>query len=181
MTPRRVLVLALVTQGVLIAIAWACAEVFEIPPQWGSPPRDAFIGIGVAVLLGATNHALLVHAPPNWVVNGVRAVYHETLVPLFARVGPVGIVALGAAAGIGEEWLFRGIVQPLVGVIAASVVFGLAHIGSVRMLPFGVWASIMGLVMGGLATVTGGLVAPMVAHGVYDMLALEYIRRGNRQ
>jgi hypothetical protein len=32
--------------------------------------------------------------------------------------------------------------------------------------------------MGGLALLTGGLTAPMVAHGVYDMLALEYIRRG---
>jgi membrane protease YdiL (CAAX protease family) len=35
-------------------------------------------------------------------------------------------------------------------------------------------------VMGGLAIATGGLIAPIVAHGVYDMLALEYIRRGER-
>ena len=48
------------------------------------------------------------------------------------------------------------------------------------MLPFGVWAIGMGVVMGGLALVTGGLTAPMVAHGVYDMLALDYIRRGVR-
>jgi membrane protease YdiL (CAAX protease family) len=46
------------------------------------------------------------------------------------------------------------------------------------MLPFGVWATAMGMVMGTLAIVTGGLIAPIVAHGVYDMLALEYIRRG---
>jgi hypothetical protein len=32
--------------------------------------------------------------------------------------------------------------------------------------------------MGMLALVTGGLTAPMVAHGLYDILALEYIRRG---
>jgi membrane protease YdiL (CAAX protease family) len=32
--------------------------------------------------------------------------------------------------------------------------------------------------MGGLAIATGGLIAPIVAHGVYDMLALAYIRRG---
>jgi membrane protease YdiL (CAAX protease family) len=41
-----------------------------------------------------------------------------------------------------------------------------------------VWASGMGFVLGTLANVTGGLTAPMVAHGLYDMLALEYIRRG---
>jgi hypothetical protein len=36
----------------------------------------------------------------------------------------------------------------------------------------------MGLVMGALTIATGGLTAAIVAHGVYDMLALEYIRRG---
>jgi membrane protease YdiL (CAAX protease family) len=97
---------------------------------------------------------------------------------LFARFSPAGVVLLGAAAGLGEEWLFRGIVQPLVGLGWATLAFGAAHIGGARMLPFGVWASVMGLVMGGLADATGGLTAPIVAHGVYDMLALEYIRRG---
>jgi CBS domain-containing protein len=62
--------------------------------------------------------------------------------------------------------------QRLVGILS------LDHVGSVRMLSFGVWAALMGGVMGMLALVTGGLTAPMVAHGLYDILALEYIRRG---
>jgi len=179
MTPRTVLLLALATQGVLIAIAWAASEVFDLPPRWGTPGRDAAIGVAVAAALGGINHLMLVRAPANWIVSGVRAVYHETLVPLFARISPVAVVLLGAAAGLGEEWLFRGIVQPLIGIVGASLAFGLAHIGGARMLAFGVWASAMGLVMGGLAAATGGLTAPIVAHGVYDMLALEYIRRGS--
>ena len=180
MTPRRVLALALTTHAVLIAVAWAAADALDLPPRWGSPARDVLIGLAVAVVLGVTNHAVLVHAPENWIVNGVRAVYHETLVPLFVRISPVGIVTLGMAAGVAEEWLFRGILQPLVGVALASLLFGAAHIGGPHMLAFGVWASTMGLVMGGLAMATGGLVAPMVAHAVYDMLALEYIRRGHQ-
>jgi membrane protease YdiL (CAAX protease family) len=129
------------------------------------------------VSLGLINHVLLTRAPANWLVNGVRSVYHDIIVPLFGRMSLAAVVVLGAAAGIGEEWLFRGVVQPLAGLIPASVLFGMAHIGSRRMLPFGVWATAMGAVMGGLAYVTGGLIAPMVAHGVYDLLALEYIRR----
>jgi len=180
MTPRLVLVLALTSQGLLIGIAWTAARAFDLPPRWGTPLRDTVIGLAVAVALGAVNHHLLVRAPSNWIVNGVRAVYHETLVPLFVRISPVGIVTLGMAAGVAEEWLFRGILQPLVGVALASLLFGAAHIGGPHMLAFGVWASTMGLVMGGLAMATGGLVAPMVAHAVYDMLALEYIRRGHQ-
>lgn len=178
MSPRRVFALALGTQGVLIVAAWMASRVMHITTPWGDPVRDTAIGLAAALALAAGNYALLVHAPGNWLVNGVRAVYDDVLVPLFARLDRLSIIVLGAAAGIGEEWLFRGVVQPALGLLAASVAFGLAHIGGLRMLPFGIWASAMGLLMGGLALATGGLIAPIVAHAVYDMLALEYIRRG---
>jgi uncharacterized protein len=180
MSPHRVLVIALLTQGGLIALAWWCARALDIPPAWGTPGRDAAIGVATAVVLALVNYALLTKAPANWVVDGVREAYRETIVPLFGQLHPLGAVAIGLAAGVGEEWLFRGVLQPLLGVVLSSVVFGLAHVGGVRMLPFGVWATAMGFIMGTLASLTGGLIAPMVAHGVYDMLALEYIRRGAR-
>jgi membrane protease YdiL (CAAX protease family) len=103
------------------------------------------------------------------------------LVPLFSRFSAGAIVLVGAMAGIGEEWLFRGVLMPVVGLTASSIVFGLAHVGGQRMLAFGVWASGMGFLLGGLALLTGGLTAPMVAHGVYDMLALAYLRRGAQE
>jgi membrane protease YdiL (CAAX protease family) len=177
MAPRKLLLVAFATQSALIAVSWWSARALNMPPQWGDPLRDVPLGLVAAVTLGAANHYLLTRAPDNWLVRGVRAVYHDTIVPLFGSLGPLSGIAIGAAAGIGEEWLFRGIVQPLTGLAAASVLFGLAHVASIRMLPFGVWASGMGLVMGTLALITGGLLAPIVAHGVYDMLALEYIRR----
>jgi len=180
MSPRRVLVVALLTQTGLIVFAWWAADILGLPPRWGSPWPDAVIGCGVALALGVVNHLLLTRAPSNWVTDGVRGVYRETIVPLFRGLSPWGAIAIGAAAGIGEEWVFRGILQPLAGLTLTSLIFGLAHVGSVRMLAFGVWAAGMGLIMGTLAIVTGGLTAPMVAHGVYDVLALEYIRRGAR-
>lgn len=177
MSPRRVLVVALATQAGLTLFSWWCAWMFDLPPRWGVPLRDTAIGLAVAAALGGTNHFLLTRAPANWLVNGLRVVYRETIVPLFGQLNSFAAIAIGAAAGVGEEWLFRGIVQPVAGLAIASVLFGLAHVGGMRMLPFGVWAAAMGLVLGALAIGTGGLTAPMVAHGVYDMLALEYIRR----
>ena len=178
MTPRRVLIAALATQAGLIALAWWAAALLDLPPHWGRPGRDTLIGAVVALALGVGNHLLLTRAPSNWITDGVRRVYRETIVPLFRGLSPWGVVAIGSAAGVGEEWVFRGILQPLTGLAAASVIFGLAHVGGVRMLAFGVWAAMMGMIMGVLAVVTGGLTAPMVAHGLYDILALEYIRRG---
>ena len=178
MSPRRVLVFALGTQGLLIVIAWAASRTMNLSTAWGDPIRDTVIGLVAALALAATNYLLLARAPANWMVNGIRAVYDEMLIPLFARLDRISIILIGAAAGIGEEWLFRGMLQPVLGLGLTSLLFGLAHVGGLRMLPFGLWATAMGLAMGGLAIATGGLIAPIVAHGVYDMLALEYIRRG---
>ena len=177
MAPRKILLVALATQTGLILVSWWCARTFAIPPHWGVPGRDVAIGLIAAVALAAANYFLLTRAPANWVVDGLRAVFHDTIVPLFGSLHPLSAVLIGAAAGLGEEWFFRGIVQPLVGLVIASVLFGLAHVGGVRMLPFGVWATGMGLAMGALALGTGGLLAPVVAHGVYDVLALYYIQR----
>lgn len=178
MSPRRIFALALATQTLLIVAAWALARALQVQTAWGDPLRDSGIGIAAALVLAAVNYLLLVHAPENWLVSGVRAVYDEVLVPLFSGLDRWSIVLIGAAAGVGEEWLFRGVAQPILGLAVTSLLFGVAHVGGQRMLPFGVWAAFMGLALGVLAMATGGLIAPIVAHGVYDMLALAYIRRG---
>jgi membrane protease YdiL (CAAX protease family) len=178
MSPRRVLAFGLGTQCLLIAAAFVGSRMLNIPPSWGSPLRDLAIGVAAALVLAGINYGLLVGARSSWVVDGLRTAYREVLGPLFGKLSTASIVTLSLAAGLGEEWLFRGVVQPAVGLPAASVVFGLAHIGGRRMLPLGVWATGMGVVMGSLAIVTGGLIAPVVAHAIYDVLALEYIRRG---
>lgn len=178
MAARRVFALALITQSLLIVTAWAISRALDLSPQWGVVPRDIAIGLAGAAALAVANYVLLLHGPSNWLVRGVRAVYHEVLVPLFARFDALSIIIIGAMAGIGEEWLFRGVLQPLAGLMVASLLFGLAHVGNRGMFAFGIWAAGMGLLLGALAQATQGLTAPIVAHGVYDMLALAYIRRG---
>ena len=125
----------------------------QLDTSWGDPRRDIAIGLLAALVLAAIELRAAGARARQLDRDGVRAVYHELLVPLFARLSRPGIVLIGIAAGIGEEWLFRGVVQPPLGLVPASVLFGLAHVGGRRMLPFGVWATAMGLVLGGLAIV----------------------------
>jgi membrane protease YdiL (CAAX protease family) len=181
MSTRALVLLALATEGALAGIALIAAWWLSIDLVWGAPFRDGLIGLAAALALAAVNHGVLTRAPDSWLVRGVRAVYHEVLVPLFGTLNTAAIVVIGTAAGIGEEWLFRGVLQSLVGLVPASVLFGAAHVGGQAMLPFGLWAVLMGLGLGGLAMATNGLLAPIVAHGVYDMLALAYIRRDARR
>jgi uncharacterized protein len=177
MSRGRLVALAVVSEGALVFVAWAVSYVFGVTVEWGDPVRGVAIGAVAAVLLAVINHAILTRATSSWIVDGVRAVYHEVLVPVFGTLDTAGIVVIGIAAGLGEEWLFRGVLQPLLGWPAASVLFGLAHMGGRSMFAFAVWATAMGAALGGVAIVSGGLIAPIVAHGLYDMLALAYVRR----
>jgi membrane protease YdiL (CAAX protease family) len=99
------------------------------------------------------------------------------------RIRQFALVAL--LAGVGEELLFRGVVQrllidwttPAAGLVAASLVFGAAH--ALSKLYF-LLATLIGLCFGWLVLYYGDLIAPMVAHSVYDFVALVYISRTRR-
>lgn len=74
-------------------------------------------------------------------------------------------VVLAVASGVAEEVFFRGALQPVLGWLLASLVFGLVHFVPKReLLPWTGFALIAGLVLGALFESTGNLVAPIVAH-----------------
>jgi hypothetical protein len=112
----------------------------------------------------------------------IRRFFDETLRPLFSQcsLGELAFVAI--AAGIGEELLFRGVVQAwasrrlgvAAGLAAANLVFGLLH----PITPaYVLLAGLMGAYLGALWLATGNLLAPITAHALYDFLALAFLLR----
>ncbi len=182
MTPAgRLTLVAVLTQGGLAAAGLAGAALAGVPVPWGleRPVHAALVGLAAAAVLGAVNLALLRWGVGLW--RAVRAAVDDVLVPTFSGLGSWQIVVVSVAAGIGEELFFRGWLQPVFGLPAASVAFGLAHVAGSRMMAFGLWAAGMGVVMGSLALVTGGLLAPMTAHACYDVLAFHYLGAAARR
>ena len=102
------------------------------------------------------------------------------LVPLFTGLRWWHFAAISALAGIGEELLFRGILQRLVSgwigaiwaVALTSVVFGLAHL--VTPL-YGLLAAFVSVYLGWLLVGYENLTVPMVTHAMYDFVALAYL------
>jgi membrane protease YdiL (CAAX protease family) len=100
---------------------------------------------------------------------------------LFAEASLVELACVSAAAGFGEEALFRGLVQggleDAVGrwpaLALASIGFGLVHPVTRAYV---VLVAALGVYLGTLWIVTGNLVIPMIAHGLYDFVALSAIR-----
>lgn len=85
------------------------------------------------------------------------------------------IVMLSIAAGFGEELLFRGAIQPLVGIVPTSLLFGALHSGfrlAERVyLLYACLVFIISVILGVVAD-TIGLLAAMTAHGVWDLTVL---------
>jgi membrane protease YdiL (CAAX protease family) len=85
-------------------------------------------------------------------------------------------------AGLGEEALFRGVIQgglvAYIGVpmaiVVSSVLFGLAHYISKTYVVF---AMTLGALFGLLYAWSGNIAVPMIAHVAYDFVALWYIYR----
>jgi len=106
----------------------------------------------------------------------------EALARALARaLGSLGLrhcIVLALASGIGEEAFFRGALQPRVGLVAASVLFGLAHFVPRRELwPWSFFSLAAGFLLGGLFAATGNLLAPIVTHVVVNAVNLHLLVR----
>jgi len=94
---------------------------------------------------------------------------------------------LASIAGLSEELLFRGVIQPWIesscgltaGLIGSNIIFGLAH--AVTPL-YAVLAALVGMYLS-LSMDYGGdrnLLLPVVIHGLYDFLAFIALIRSYR-
>ncbi|MEX2657089.1 MAG: CPBP family intramembrane glutamic endopeptidase [Balneolales bacterium] len=85
-------------------------------------------------------------------------------------------VQVSLFAGIGEELLFRGALQPLLGIWVTSVLFvglhGYFKFASVKHLAFGGMMFALSVGLGSLYE-WAGLAAAMAAHAVYDFVMLQ--------
>jgi membrane protease YdiL (CAAX protease family) len=113
------------------------------------------LGIGAVVGLLITRWR-----PLQVIANHIaRLVAWETF-----RTWDFVIIALMAAWG--EELLFRGALQPLIGLVPMALMFGLLHATSVAHI---VLAGFLGLWLGLLFEWSGNLWPPIVAHLTLDM------------
>lgn len=121
-------------------------------------------------------------------LGDVKRDVERRVVPLFRGCRIVELALIAAAAGIGEEMLFRGLVQHAlaqwlappwgvwIALLGASLIFGGFHPLSTT---YAVLAALIGLYLGLLLIFCGNLLAPAVAHGLYDFVALVYLVRDN--
>ncbi len=92
------------------------------------------------------------------------------------KLTDVQIVFVSICAGVGEELLFRGAIQPFLGIWITSILFVLIH-GYLNPfnLPLTYYGIYMVLVIGvlGLMTEYVGIITAMIAHTIIDIILLK--------
>ena len=190
-TPRSFVLLATVFEGGIAVAAVALGWLVDQDPLASFPRTPADVARGVAWGTAAALPPLAVlwlclKCPVGPLAKLIRVV-DELLVPLFRDCRLLDLAVISALAGLGEEMLFRGVIQraletwvgePLgiwVGLAAAAVLFGLAHMITPT---YALLAGAIGLYLGWIWIAADyNLLVPITAHAAYDFLALVYLVR----
>jgi uncharacterized protein len=161
-------------------------------------------GIGSALCLFGHGTLATVFAPPAALAGGLKLVaiggllaglllilswFFEDWFPSYKEIKEAFILLLGPASvlvavylallsAFAEEILFRGAIQPYVGVVVTSALFGVLHMGpSGKFTAWSLWALIAGLLLGWSFKETGSLWPPVLAHFTVNCVSLLSLRR----
>jgi uncharacterized protein len=116
----------------------------------------------------------------------IRRFLNQSVLPLFRQCGILEIAVIALLAGLGEELIFRSIIQyglarqmsspygMILGLAVATVVFAFCHFVT---FTYAILAGAIGLYLGILWLLTGNLLAPIIVHSLYDFIAILILLR----
>ncbi len=174
---RQVVLLTLACEGALCGLAWLLAYWWEVPLWRTLSWRASDLLLGMS---GSGPLLILFLVCVRWPVGPLRSIQdfsRNVIVPLFQPCIWYDLAVIALMAGLGEELLFRGVLQVVfgrwlgvpAGLLLVSALFGLLHF----LTPaYAVLAGLMGCYLGWLWLATESLTVPIVAHGFYDFVAL---------
>ena len=175
MSRTRFLQLAGLVQGGVLLFAFLIGFLIHVDPstlvRW--EPWSAVWG-----LLAVAPMFVVYQLSP-----GLRKLAIDSLGESLSQCHWYDLLLLATLAGVGEELLFRGVLyeglsryDPWIALVASNVAFGMLHALSRNYF---LTTTAIGLAMHALAEVTGerNLLAPIVAHGVYDFVAFQLLVR----
>ncbi len=131
---------------------------------------------------------LALYRLPFDALREIHQILDETLGASLQRCHWTDLLVLASTAGIAEELLFRGVIQPWMesswgmsaGLLGSNILFGLVH--AVTPL-YALLAGLVGIYLGLFLDYGGtrNLLTPMIIHAAYDFLAFLVILRGYRK
>jgi membrane protease YdiL (CAAX protease family) len=167
--------------GLLSLIAGLGSYVwFESPWTFPEPwlELSPLMSHGYSAVLGLTLGLVVVAGTRVAVQRSSWArLLHDELRPLARGLPGQAVFWLASLSALGEELLFRSLLQPATNWVVQALVFGLVHQlpGRARWI-WVTWATIMGFALGALYALTGSLVGPILAHALINGMNLRFLQ-----
>jgi len=165
----------LMAMGVTAIILWIIAKLwlqfgnFNLM-SWRWDKQEFLIGVGLGLTITALS-SLAYHFSDLY-----RKSANYYLEIVLKPLAFPDLIWLGLLPGLSEELLFRGVMLPALGlshlaVIVSSICFGVLHLSGSGQWAYVVWATIVGIVLGYSAFLSGNLLIPIVAHIVTNLVS----------
>ncbi len=133
--------------------------------------------VGLGLVMGVGFGALAQFIVERKFMQAVNLKYTNMIADL--RLNTPEIIFISLCAGVGEEVLFRGAIQPLLGIVITAVIFvaihGYLNPRDWRISLYGVFMTGVICVIG-YATETVGIWSAIVAHTVIDIYLLKRMK-----
>lgn len=145
------------------------------PSPWLQASLPVRLGVSLAGGLALCAFGIL---STRWLVRRTSWArnLHISFRTLLGPLTSTEITVFALTSGIAEELFFRGALQPWLGFVAASILFGAVHLGpSRKFLPWTLWAIAMGFLFGSLYELSGELLGPVLAHVLVNYENLHFI------
>lgn len=168
------LAMAVFFESSLMGVAGVLGWWFRVDPlaRLHVDGRAALCGTAGAVPLFLL--FLLSSRYPVGPLRRIKDLLLEMLGPSLGACRWYDLMLVAGIAGLSEELLFRGALQPLLGPVWSNVLFGLAHAVS---LSYAVLAGAVGGYLAWLFSASDNLLTPIVTHALYDFLAFLVVAR----
>jgi membrane protease YdiL (CAAX protease family) len=156
----------------MFVVALGVGAVFDVHvfSHTHQTPWEALSWLATGVLLG------LLTALVSMAASRSSAAVRRLDAALARSIGPVDTqeaLLMAALSGLAEEALFRGALQPLLGLWLTSVLFMVAHLPPNRALvPWTLTAGVLGLLLGLTAQVSGSILCAVGAHFTLNAINL---------
>jgi uncharacterized protein len=178
-TSKQLLLNVYFSQGLFIGFAMIISFFFDVPFPWNLNDEITIthflLAIGTGLFLPFLSIELKKRLPADSLDDGG---INEKI---FGSLSYLHIFVLTGIIAFAEEWLFRGVLQSLLGLVLTSMLFSLLHVRYIKKpLLFGI-VTTLSFWLGILYEITGTIWVPFLTHFLIDFLSGSWIAREQKR
>jgi membrane protease YdiL (CAAX protease family) len=169
LTSGQLLLNVYFSQGIFLLIAIGLAFYFKIPMPWTNdfpiPYKYILLSILTGLIFPVLSIELKKRLPDHYFDDGG---INEKI---FGPLSYFHIFVLTVIIACAEEWLFRGVLQNLIGLFATSLVFSILHVRYIKKPVLFAFVTILSFWLGYLYDLTNTIWIPFLAHFLIDFIS----------